>query len=77
MNQEPKPIKSLREAQDFSLVLGGPLFRLLRRTHLSGDALKLLKQRILVISLVAWLPLRALLVLEGEALGDRAVWRNC
>ncbi len=42
---------------DFSLVLGGPLFQLLRRAHLSGDALELVHLRILVITLFAWLPL--------------------
>lgn len=51
---------------DVSLVLGGPLFRLLRRSHLSGDALELLRRRILVITLVAWLPLLLLSVF-----GDR------
>jgi hypothetical protein len=59
----------LREPQDFSLVLGGPLFQLLRRSHLSGNALELMKQRILVISLLAWLPLLVLSALEGHALG--------
>jgi hypothetical protein len=59
----------LREPQDFSLVLGGPLFQLLRRSHLSGDALELVRQRILVITLLAWLPLLALSTLEGHALG--------
>jgi hypothetical protein len=29
----------LRDAQNFSLVLGGPLFQLLRRAYLSDDAL--------------------------------------
>ena len=29
------------EPAEFSLVLGGPLFQLYRRTHLSGDALEL------------------------------------
>jgi hypothetical protein len=62
----------LREPQDFSLVLGGPLFQLLRRAHLSGNALELMRQRILVISLLAWLPLLALSALEGQALGGRA-----
>ncbi|MGZ8268209.1 MAG: hypothetical protein ACXWUU_12200, partial [Burkholderiales bacterium] len=42
---------------DFSLVIGGPLFQLFRRAHLSGDAPALLRRRILVISLLAWLPL--------------------
>jgi hypothetical protein len=54
---------------DFSLVLGGPLFQLYRRAHLSGDALDLLHRRILVITLFAWLPLLLLSVLEGHALG--------
>ena len=57
------------EPTDFSLVLGGPLFQLLRRSHLSGNALELMKQRILVISLLAWLPLLVLSALEGHALG--------
>ena len=54
---------------DFSLVLGGPLFQLYRRTHLSGDALELLERRVLVITLFAWLPLLVLSVLGGHALG--------
>jgi hypothetical protein len=61
----------LLELQDFSLVLGGPLFQLLRRSHLTGDALELARQRILVISLFAWLPLLALSALEGQLLGGR------
>jgi hypothetical protein len=60
----------LREPEDFSLVLGGPLFQLLCRSHLSGNALELLQQRILVISLLAWLPLLVLSVVEGQALGE-------
>jgi hypothetical protein len=55
---------------DFSLVLGGPLFQLLRRAHLSDDALLMARQRIIVISLFAWLPLLVLSVLEGRALGS-------
>ena len=57
---------------DFSLVLGGPLFQLLRRSHLSGDALELVRQRIIIISLLAWLPLLVLSALEGQALGGSA-----
>jgi hypothetical protein len=53
------------------LVLGGPLFQLLRRAHLSDDALELVHQRIIVISLFAWLPLLALSALEGHLLGER------
>jgi hypothetical protein len=54
-------------------VLGGPLFQLLRRAHLSGNALELLRQRILVFSLLAWLPLLVLSLVEGRALGGVAV----
>ncbi|HYQ40188.1 MAG TPA: hypothetical protein VER09_14775 [Pseudomonas sp.] len=54
---------------DFSLVLGGPLFQLFRRTHLSGDALELVQKRIVVIALLAWLPLLLLSALEGQMLG--------
>src|SRR6476469_8931260 len=56
--------------QDFSLVLGGPFFQLLRRMRLSGDALQLLERRILVVLAVAWLPLVALSTLERQASGD-------
>jgi len=63
---------SLRAPQDFSLVLGGPLFQLLRRAHLSDDALMLVRQRIIVIALLSWLPLLVLSTLEGQALGGSA-----
>ena len=41
--------------QEFSLVLGGPLYQLFRRAHLSGDALELLWRRIFFLSAIAWL----------------------
>ena len=59
----------LHEPADFSLVLGGPLYQLLRRAHLSGDHLQLLRRRLVTILLFAWLPLMVLSVLEGHALG--------
>jgi hypothetical protein len=59
----------LEDAQNFSLVLGGPLFQLLRRVHLSDNALHLLRQRIIAISLFAWLPLLALAAMEGHLWG--------
>lgn len=46
-----------QEAPNFSLVLGGPIFQLFRRSHLSGEGLELLYRRILLITLIAWLPL--------------------
>ncbi len=58
----------LRHPPDFSLVLGGPLFQLLRRAHLADDALTMARQRIIVISLLAWLPLLLLSALEGRVL---------
>jgi hypothetical protein len=63
---------SLPDPEDFSLVLGGPLYQLLRRAHLSDDALMLARQRILVITLLAWLPLLVLATLEGHLLGGKA-----
>jgi hypothetical protein len=59
----------LQEPQDFSLVLGGPLFQLLRRSHLAGDALELVRRRLIIIPLLAWLPLLVLSALAGQALG--------
>jgi hypothetical protein len=63
---------SLRDPPDFSVVLGGPLFQLLRRAHLTDDALELVRQRIIVISLFAWLPLLLLSALERQLLGGSA-----
>jgi hypothetical protein len=65
--------QALGHPTDFSLVQGGPLFQLLCRAHLSNDALTMARQRIVVISLLAWLPLLALSALEGQALGGSAV----
>ena len=55
---------------DFSLVLGGPLYQLWRRTRLAGDTLQLLNRRIVVLALLAWVPLLLLSVAEGHAWGD-------
>lgn len=59
---------ALQNQQDFSLVLGGPLYQLLLRAHLSDDALLLARQRIVFISLLAWLPLLLLSAFEGTLL---------
>jgi len=58
--------------QDFSLVLGGPFYQLLRRTHLSGSALEQLRGRTLTAVAVTWLPLLLLALASGEALGGKA-----
>ncbi|PWU21605.1 MAG: hypothetical protein C5B48_11080 [Candidatus Rokuibacteriota bacterium] len=54
---------------EFSVVLGGPLYQIVRRAHLSGDALELLRRRLVVVALVAWLPLLILAALGGRAWG--------
>ncbi|MGE5088388.1 MAG: hypothetical protein ACM3QY_04605 [Candidatus Levyibacteriota bacterium] len=56
--------------QDFSIVLGGPLFQALRRAHLTGDALQLLRRRIVVMTLFAWVPLLVLSAIDGKAWGS-------
>jgi len=57
----------LNKQHDFSLVLGGPLYQLLRKTHLEGDHLELLQRRLLIITALAWLPLLLLTVLGSSA----------
>jgi hypothetical protein len=54
-------------SHDFSLVLGGPIFQLLRKAYLEGDHLELLRRRLLFITLVAWLPLLLLTTLVPSA----------
>ena len=61
---------------DFSLVLGGPLYQLWRRTHLAGDALQLLRRRIVVLTVLAWVPLLRLSVAEGHAWGGASRCRS-
>ena len=58
---------SREKPSDFSLVLGGPIFQLFRRSHLTGDGLELLHRRLLIITLVAWLPLLLLSTLGPSA----------
>jgi len=54
----------------FSPVLGGPLFRLFCRTHLSTDELLLLRRRIVAVVFITWLPLLVLAIVEGKVMGD-------
>lgn len=56
-------------AADFSLVLGGPLYQLLRRARLSDDHLQLQRRRLIAIPLIAWLPLLLLAAASGVLLG--------
>jgi len=60
-------IHDSRELPDFSLVLGGPLFQILVRSRLASPDLELVKRRMVVISLFAWLPLLVLSLIGGTA----------
>lgn len=63
------PSKS-QSVENFSLVAGGPMFRLLCLLRASGPLLEHLPRRILGSALIAWLPLLVLAALEGKAFGD-------
>jgi hypothetical protein len=67
-----KSVQPIDASEDFSLILGGPLFQLLRRAHLSDDALELVRQRTIVIVAMVWTPLLVLSILEGHAWGSGA-----
>src|SRR5688572_15550696 len=56
--------------EDFSLVIGGPLFQALRRAGLVGDSLQLVRRRIVVIATLVWVPLLVLSVADGKAWGN-------
>jgi hypothetical protein len=58
-----------RDPYDFSVILGGPLFQMIRRAHLCDDGLQLLQRRIVIVALFAWLPLLILSALTGQAWG--------
>ncbi|HVN46119.1 MAG TPA: hypothetical protein VMT66_12900 [Steroidobacteraceae bacterium] len=62
----------LADPPDFSLVHGGPLFQLLLRSHLSGDALDLVRRRVIVFVTIAWVPLLLLSALAGKLMGNSA-----
>jgi hypothetical protein len=57
----------------FSLVSGGPLFRLWRRTGLADDGLEMTHRRVLWAILVTWAPLLLLSIIDGRAWGDSVV----
>jgi hypothetical protein len=72
VNVAKKVASSEQEPYEFSLVQGGPLFRLERRAHLADDGLELARRRIVAITALAWLPLLALSALNGRAWGTPA-----
>ena len=63
-----KPTVEATDSADFSLVLGGPLYQLLLGSGLLRPPLDLLRRRVLSLTLLTWVPLLVLSVLEGQAL---------
>ena len=62
-----------RTTRDFSMVLGGPLYQLFLRARIIRPPLDLLRRRMVVISLLAWLPLLILSLIDGRAWGGTKV----
>ena len=58
------------ELRNFSLVLGGPLWQLLRKARMDDDAGSLIARRIVLASAIIWLPLPVLCAIEGTLLGS-------
>ena len=63
------PLSSWPELENFSLVLGGPLYQSLRKVRLEEDVEDHLWRRMTVISGVIWLPLLLFCLTEGTLLG--------
>jgi hypothetical protein len=61
-------INLLEDAPDFSIVIGGPLFQLLRRARLQGDHSELVFRRLILFAAMTWLPL-FLLATVGPSAG--------
>jgi hypothetical protein len=60
----------LQNNDDFSLMLGGPLYELYLRMRLSTPRLGLVRRRVIIISLMCWLPLLVLSLVTGHAFGS-------
>jgi hypothetical protein len=59
----------LQEPHDFSLVLGGPLYQMLRRAHLTGPTRELLRRQAILSVLVCWVPLAVLSLAQAHFFG--------
>ena len=70
MNARTEVHSKADASEDFSLVLGGPLFQIIRRGRLSGDALESIRHRIVLFTTICWLPLLLLSAWEGTAWGN-------
>jgi hypothetical protein len=62
---------ALDEPPDFSVVLGGPLYQLLRRAHFEGDHMELVHRRLILFVVITWLPLLLLVLAWPSASTDR------
>ena len=69
----PAPSPHDDDLDDFSLVVGGPLYHLYVRSRLARPPLYWLRRRLIIFPLVAWLPLFVLSLLAGTALGGVSV----
>lgn len=56
------------EIPDPSLIVGGPLYQLLRRLGLLRPPLGLLERRVVVLATIAWLPMFVLAAIDGRLL---------
>jgi hypothetical protein len=61
------------DTEDFSLVLGGPLYQLLRKARLHESVEAHVLRRVIAFSTLLWLPLLLLCLVEGSAFGGVAV----
>jgi hypothetical protein len=60
------------DPRNFSIILGGPLYQLLRSARMTDDALHLVRRRIVAICAIAWIPLLLLTLVAGDAFGGTA-----
>jgi len=73
--QSPRPQRTTSEEQwlNFSLVQGGPTYRMWQRLHVLRPPLHLATRRALYIPLLAWLPLAILVEVTGSARANLAM----
>jgi hypothetical protein len=57
------------EPPNFSLVLGGPLYRMLGRSHWAGSIPQLLRRQAVICVLLCWVPLAVLSLSQARFLG--------
>lgn len=66
-------VQIMENDNDFSIVLGGPLYQLYLRTRLTKPPLGLLARRVIIIPLVCWLPLLLLCVAHRNEMNGTAL----